>query len=245
MERSWICSCSFNTRRWWSKLSKRHGAVDILDFKKNGYLKEAIINNLILLGWSPKTNNEIINIEDIIRLFDINKLSKSSSIFSFKKLNFFNNYYLRSQIGLKEFNYFCQNNEKMKILYNENKVKMNNIFETYKKNLNSFNELIDIVDVYYDKKFKINLKEKFSKEFENIFIDFKQKISNIEIWKKENIEKNLDDFLIDKNIKFPTLGKPIRFLLTNSYKGPSISDIFVILGKKDSIYRLNQYIEEI
>ena len=68
-----------------SKLSKRHGSVDLLDFKRNGYLREAIINNLILLGWSPGRKDEIVNIKEIINIFDLNKLSKSSSIFNYKK----------------------------------------------------------------------------------------------------------------------------------------------------------------
>ena len=55
------------------KLSKRHGAVDVNEFKNNGYLKESIINNLILLGWSPNKKNEIIKIDEIIKLFDIKK----------------------------------------------------------------------------------------------------------------------------------------------------------------------------
>ena len=61
---------------------------------------------------------------------------------------------------------------------------------------------------------------------------------------KINFEKMIiliNDFLKNNKIKFPVLGKPIRFLLINSYQGPSISDIFVILGKKDTINRLNQY----
>ena len=69
-------------------------------------------------------------------------------------------------------------------------------------------------------------------------------MSNIESWTRENIQKNIEEFLKKNNMKFPVLGKPIRFLLINSYSGPSISDIFLILGKKDSIVRLNQYIKK-
>ena len=225
-----------------SKLSKRHGAVDILDFKKKGYLKEAIINNLILLGWSPGNKDEIIDIKKIIGLFKINKLSKSASIFSYKKLTFFNNYYLRCENGYDEFSFFCQNNEKLKILFNKNQSKIRKIFQIYKKNLNNFAEMLDIVDLYFDNNFKINQNEKLSEEFNNFYKDFKDTISNIEKWNRENIQKNIDNFLKTKNLKFPVLGKPIRFLLINSFNGPSITDIFDILGKKDSIDRLNQYI---
>ncbi|MDC0625043.1 glutamate--tRNA ligase, partial [Alphaproteobacteria bacterium] len=67
-----------------SKLSKRHGAVNLIDLKKQGYLPEAIINNLILLGWSPKKNDdELIQLKNIISIFDIKDLSKSASIFSY------------------------------------------------------------------------------------------------------------------------------------------------------------------
>ena len=227
-----------------TKLSKRHGAVDILDFKKNGYLKEAIINNLILLGWSTGNKNEVIEIKEIIDLFKINKLSKSSSIFSYKKLNFFNNHFLRNENGFIEFEKFCKNNIELKILLEKNKDKMSKIFQIYKKDLNNFSEMTTISKVYFDKNFKVNKNEKLSKELDNIINEFTKTMSNIESWTRENIQKNIEEFLKKNNMKFPVLGKPIRFLLINSYSGPSISDIFLILGKKDSIVRLNQYIKK-
>ena len=227
-----------------SKLSKRHGAIDLLDFKKNGYLKEAVINNIILLGWSPKNKDEIIDLEEIINLFDIKKLSKSSSIFSYKKLDFFNNYYLRKSSGFDKFENYCLSNTKLKKLIQNNRYKMELIFQTYKKDLNNFREISNIADVYFDENYKFNREEKFSDEFESIYNDFLEMISNIENWTRDIIQKKIDDFLKIKNLKFPILGKPTRFLLINSYNGASISDIFVILGKKDSIDRLNQYIEK-
>ena len=72
------------------------------------------------------------------------------------------------------------------------------------------------------------------KEFLNLIVE-------INDWNRDNIQNVINDFLKNNKIKFPVLGKPIRFLLINSYQGPSISDIFVILGKKDTIDRLNQY----
>tara|TARA_B100000575_G_scaffold242166_1_gene205438 strand:+ start:523 stop:1923 length:1401 start_codon:yes stop_codon:yes gene_type:complete len=226
-----------------SKLSKRHGAVDILDFKKNGYLPEAIINNLILLGWSPGKENELIEINEIIKNFSIDKLSKSSSIFSYKKLNFFNNNYMRNEDGFERFQEYCQGIKKLKELILENKNKLKLIFEVYKKDLNNFAEIIDITNIYFSKNYKYDQSEKFSEEFKNLFPDFMNLILNIEDWGRENLENNIKKYLNNNNIKFPVIGKPVRFLLINSYNGPSISDIFIILGKKDSIDRLNQYIE--
>ncbi len=228
-----------------SKLSKRHGAVDLLEFKRNGYLKEAIINNLILLGWSPRNKNEIVSLKEIINLFNIQDLSKSSSIFSYKKLNFFNNHYLRLEDGVNQFRDYCLQDAKLKILIQKNNQKMEKIFEIYKKNLNSFSEITNIVDLYFDDNYKLNNNEKLGKEFNRIYNDFMKSISGIDKWTRDNIQKNIENFLKINNLKFPVLGKPVRFILINSYNGPSISDIFVILGKKDSIERLNQYIEKL
>jgi glutamyl/glutaminyl-tRNA synthetase len=91
------------------KLSKRNGAVDINEFKEKGYLQEAIINNLILLGWSPPYKKEIIGIHDIIKLFDINEFSKSSSIFSYNKLIFFNNFYIKDDNKFVKLLNYCKN----------------------------------------------------------------------------------------------------------------------------------------
>ena len=228
-----------------AKLSKRHGSIDVLEFKLNGYLKEAIINNIILLGWSPKNKNEIINIKEIIELFDINKLSKSSSIFSYKKLNYFNNHYLREDNSIKEFKDYCLTHEKLKVLIKKNEIKINQIFQIYKNKLNKLSEISDIAEVYFNENYKIDKNEKLSREFEDIFNEFLYQISKIENWTRENLQKNIENFLNIKDLKFPVLGKPIRFLLINSYNGPSISDIFIILGKKESLHRLNQYIENI
>ena len=226
-----------------SKLSKRHGAVDVLDFKKKGYLPEAIINNLILLGWSPGKENELIEMNEIIKNFSIDKLSKSSSIFSYQKLNFFNNNYMRNEKGVEKFQEYCQGIEKLKELSQNNENKLKIIFDVYKKDLNNFAEIIDIANIYFSEDYKYNQNEKFSEEFKQLFPGFFNLILNIKDWNRENLENNIKIYLNNNNIKFPVIGKPVRFLLINRYNGPSISDIFIILGKKDSIERLNQYIE--
>ena len=107
----------------------------------------------------------------------------------------------------------------------------------------NYSEVLNFVDSYFDENFKYDNNEKFSEDFINLFNDFFENISKIEIWNQNNIQEMITNFIKRKNIKFPVIGKPLRFLLINNYNGPSISDIFNILGKKDSIHRLNQYIE--
>ncbi len=78
-----------------SKLSGRHGAIAVTDYREKGYLPEAIINFLALLGWNPGTEQEIFSIEELIAAFDIGKINKSGAVFNIEKLNWFNKEYLK------------------------------------------------------------------------------------------------------------------------------------------------------
>lgn len=80
-----------------SKLSKRHGAASISEYKDRGYSKEAIINHLAMLGWNPGTEQEVFTIEELIREFDLKKVSKGGAVFEIEKLDWFNKEHLRKQ----------------------------------------------------------------------------------------------------------------------------------------------------
>ena len=79
-----------------SKLSKRHGATSLDDFKKKGYLKAAIINHLAFLGWNPGGEREIFSMKELIEEFDINKVSKGGAVFNIEKLDWFNKKYIEN-----------------------------------------------------------------------------------------------------------------------------------------------------
>ena len=225
-----------------SKLSKRHGAVNIIDLKEQGYLPEAIINNLILLGWSPKNqNDEIIEIKNIISKFAIKDLSKSSSIFSYKKLDYFNNYYLRQDKNLNLFINFCKSNSILKNYLITDKDKLIKIFNVYKKDVSKYIEMISFVEIYFKEINENSINYKFQDEFNKCYEDFLKLMTNIKNWNYDIINLEIKEFLKKNNIKFPVLGKPIRYLLTNNFNGPSITDIFMILGKQQSLNRLRKY----
>lgn len=85
-----------------SKLSKRHGAVSFEELIKNGYLPDAIINYIAFLGWNPKNNEEIFNLNNLINIFSIDNLNKSSAIFDYNKLDWYNSYYIK-QMNMTDF----------------------------------------------------------------------------------------------------------------------------------------------
>jgi len=80
-----------------SKLSKRHGAVSLVDYKKQGYLPEAMVNFMALLGWNPGDNREIFSLNNLIKEFSLEKIQKGGAVFNIDKLNWFNSHYLRQK----------------------------------------------------------------------------------------------------------------------------------------------------
>ncbi|MBI1982405.1 MAG: glutamate--tRNA ligase, partial [Candidatus Levybacteria bacterium] len=83
------------------KLSKRHGAESVLYYREQGYLKEALLNFMVLLGWNPGEDREIMSIDEMVRLFDLKDVNTASPVFDIKKLEWFNGHYIR-QLPIEE-----------------------------------------------------------------------------------------------------------------------------------------------
>ena len=226
-----------------SKLSKRHGAVDINEFKQLGYLPKAIINNLILLGWSPKSDVEIIEIDEIIKKFDINKLSKSSSFFDYQKLDFINNFYIQKKDSYRDFEKFIENNDSTKPYLHENHEKIKKIYQAYNTKVKVLFEFIEIIKIYFDKRFVTKPDKILDKNFNGLLKKFLIKLKTVSDWNETNLDTIIKNFINEENIKFATFGKPLRHILTNNKDGPSISSIIFILGKDITFLRINNYIK--
>lgn len=85
-----------------SKLSKRHGATSISEFRERGYLPEALINYLALLGWNPGDDRELFSLEELVKQFDLSRIQKGGAVFDIQKLNWFNTEYLK-RLSVEEF----------------------------------------------------------------------------------------------------------------------------------------------
>ena len=225
-----------------SKLSKRHGATDIIELKKIGYMPKAIINNLILLGWSPKKENELIEINEIINSFNINNLSKSSSIFDYKKLDFFNNYYLQDKDGFDYFIKFIKNDLILKNYFIDDENKVKKIFLAYKSKIKKFNEFKNILNVFFNKNFKSNNDDILKNELKNTLHKFLNKLKSLNNWNENDIQDCIKNFISQENIKIPEFAKPVRHILTNDKDGISLHLIIYILGIELTNKRLNNYI---
>ena len=215
-----------------SKMSKRYGAVDITEYKKMGYLKEAIINYLALLGWTPG-GQEINGIDELIKKFSISDLQKSPAIFYQEKLDWVNGEWLRrlkvTELSqrIKEFGFKCIDEriitiiqERMKRL-DEIPFWTNFFFQEipYKKELLTKGQRGDSV-----------------KKILEIMIADLTKI----VWKSDTIKAQSKQIAEKMDIKLKDFLYPIRIAITGSQISPPLFESMEILGKKESIKRLKK-----
>lgn len=205
------------------KLSKRRGAKSVLDFKSEGYLPEALLNYLMLLGWSPKDDREILSREEIVDAFSFEKVNTAPAIFDQKKLEWMNSEYIRSLSDeqlLKKLIGFDSSIEKeipqnMLLGFVE-------VSKTRIKNLAEFKGLV----MPFLSKHDVILSE------ENIFKQkLKKELLNIKKWDREELTRFMSDFLLQEGVRFPYLYK----IVTGFERGLPIANVFEILGKEKTL----------
>ena len=231
-----------------TKLSKRHGAFAITDYKALGFLHEALVNYMALLGWSPKMEREFFTIDELIEIFDLSGVGVSPAIFDYEKLKWFNSYYIRQKSGKELLNYVKDELETKGLL------RLNPSIDTYEKVIElskeHFTLLTDIVP-YIEKIYSSSgaQKEKLDslnkEEVKILFPLFIQKLENISEWEPETILNLIRETGKELKIKGKNLYLPFRVAITGLEEGPEIYLVIYLLGKdkvisilKDVLVRL-------
>lgn len=246
-----------------TKMSKRKNATDIMDYKKLGFLPEAILNYLLLLGFSPKNNKEFLNKDAMIQEFDINKIHSSPARFDSLKLKKINQHYIIERFNqsnesiqkilIEENFYFTNEINNIKIIYNQ-KTK-DNILKSLSeiiKRIFILSEIINISTFYFENWYDffdldatnfIKLNQKiFSKElFELINYEFNINKDN---FKKEQISDIISNISNKLNLKKSDIMKAFRCIFTGIINSYSIAFIIEIIGFNESISRMKIFQEK-
>lgn len=226
-----------NTKK---KLSKREGDVAVEDFRKKGYLPEALINYIALVGWSPEDGQEIMSMADMIQKFSFDRVSKSSGVFDVDKLNWMNNLYIRSY-DLDKLTHLCKphfisggftTEEKFDVDY----LWLKRIVEVLRERLNKLEEIASYHTFFSMVEF--DLEDEESKEIIEmehvadllkLFID---KMDGVEILDAEAVKGILKDIQKETGHKGKNLFMPVRVGITGQVHGPDIAIVTEILGKE-------------
>ncbi len=232
------------------KLSKRHGDVSVEGFKKEGYLPEAIVNYLALVGWSPDSNEEILSMEELIEQFSFERVSKTGGIFDKNKLNWINGHYIRSKSPeeitdicipyLKEANYIID--EDVEERYNWIKA----MVVTVQESLSTTKEIVDKVDIFFKNEVELeddNAAEVLKGEqVPTLLSTLKEELDTIEEIDEEFAKNIMKRIQKKTGIKGKNLFMPVRVALTGNVHGPELANIIYVLGKQNILKRID-YIE--
>jgi len=223
-----------------SKMSKRHGAVAISDYRKEGYLPEALNNFMAFLGWNPDTEKESFLMKDLIKEFSLEKVQKSGAVFNVQRLDYLNGYYIR-QKPLRELAELCQ-----PYLPKADPGLIEKIVAIYQERLKKLSEISELADFFfkdklnYDKEL-LRWKNMKDKEVIEILDKLDKILHKIERggWTKEN----LHNILMPEAEKIGDRGCllwPLRVALTGKKASAGPFEIAEILGREETLARIKQ-----
>jgi len=223
-----------------SKLSKRHGATSVIEYKNLGYLPEAIVNFLALLGWHPKDDREIFSKDNLIKEFDLLRIQKGGAIFDFNKLNWLNKKYISEIISTEEIVKRGQ-----EFVPPEWRLTPS-IISAVKTRLEKLADLKEVVrlffitpeypvDMLYFKGEKGSVKENLEQILATIF--------SLDSFDAESLKTSI--FAIIPEGKRGDYLWPLRVALSGAKESPGPFEIMEGLGKKESLSRIQQAIEQI
>jgi len=229
-----------------SKLSKRHGATSVDEFFEKGYVKDALINYLLLLGWSPGNDRNIVSLTDAIKLFDLSKISKNAAIYDINKLTWLNGYYLKQISEDDLFYQLVPFYKKANINieeYETNYVK--SVINLVKEKVKTLDEIVEASTYFFIDQFQYDEKG-VEKYFTNEKIGYLKQIIdqliNIEEFKSESIEICIRKKAEELSIKAAEIIHPLRLALSGRTVTPGLFEMMEILGKERVVFRVNKAI---
>ena len=221
-----------------AKLSKRHGATDVMEYKDMGYLPEALLNFLVRLGWSHG-DDEIFNLRQMIELFDPYNLSKSASTYNQSKLEWLNSHYIKSlpfERLADDMLYFGLDFRAI----DKGHMLLDLLRERSKTLLELKNSALAIINrpTTYDQ----NAIKKFINDSNKILLDEFAKSLEFKEMDAKAIEEMTNEFLAKKDRKLKDLAQPIRIAITGSPVSPSIFEVIEIIGINELKSRIQNFL---
>ena len=232
-----------------SKLSKRHGSTGFEDLIKEGYLPEAIINYIALLGWCPKDNQEIFTLDELTEAFDISGISKSPSVFDYDKLEWFNGEYIKAKTD-EEFAEICAPYFKEALGDTDiDYVKLASILKQRTTKLTDIPEKIDFFAALpdYDKELFYNKKSKTNAENAPAMLQaVYDELSALPSWDHDSIHDALIDLAVRLEVKNGTVMWPARIAVAGKTVTPGGAiEILELLGREESLRRMEIGLEKL
>ncbi|TAN60683.1 glutamate--tRNA ligase [bacterium] len=229
------------------RLSKRTGATAISEYRALGYLPEALVNYLLLLGWSPGENQEIVEIREAIKKFDITAANKTASQFNLEKLNWVNAQYIKKLAPEKLL-------ELVKPLLLEKKYIADNfdsnyllsVVKLFQERITTLADFADYSDFFFKQTLEIAPDARKRLEARDYSREFRlliERVDGLESFDHLSVETAFRALVSELKIKAAELVHPVRAALTGKTIGPGLFELMEVLGKEKIRQRLSAFIK--
>ena len=224
------------------RLSKRHAATSLKEYKDDGYLDSAILNTLARLGWS-RGDKEVFYLEDLIKDFEITEVQKAGAIFDVTKLDFLNSQHM-ANLSHEEFinaiNPFLMD---MDIDLNKH-IKKDLLIESMRSSSNTLKGVCNNLICYFKDIDEYNQKaiNKFIGDSDKVLSDLRNKINDLEDWNESSLDTLLQKYREEYDLPIPKVNQPIRIALTGSTNSPSLGTTLYLFEKEEVLNRLDDLI---
>ncbi|MEM9679442.1 MAG: glutamate--tRNA ligase [Bacteroidota bacterium] len=212
-------------------------------YKEDGYFPEAVVNFLAFLGWNPGTEQELFSLEELVAAFDLKKVNKSGARFDPDKTKWFNHHYMQQQLDLDiahEFQALQSQLADIDINY------IALVVGLVKERATFVSDLWDLTSFFFETPQQYDEKA-FKKAMKEDTADLLQEVINIITRTREitvqNLQAKIKGWITDSGIGFGKVMMPLRLALVGELKGPDVFDIMFMIGKNETIKRIEQLIK--
>ena len=227
-----------------TKLSKRHGAIDIRDYRDKGYLPEAMLNYLVRLGWSHG-NQEIFSLVEMTDFFDLSKLTSSASIFNPGKLLWLNQHYIMNLPVENIRDALSISMKKLGIDHSDGP-DLISVVKVFRERAETMLHMAESCRYCYED-FKQLDPKSVKKHLRPVILEplksVSKKFNQLSEWSSENIESCIKDTVASYDITMGKLGQPLRVAVTGGSVSPPIDKTIWLIGKDRILRRLEQAIK--
>jgi len=222
-----------------TKLSKRHGAVSVMQYDEDGYLVEAVINYLARLGWSHG-DEEVFSVEQFCQWFDLDHITPSAAQFNTEKLKWLNNHYMK-QMDNDELAAKVRPRLESRGITVSDSPALASVVGLYKERVSTLNELADAAEVFYiDLHPDAALMEaQLSAEALPALRDFAAKLATA-TWDAPSISALIKEVITQHGLKMPKLAMPLRVMLTGQTQAPSVDALVVLFPREMVLQRIEK-----
>jgi len=232
------------------KLSKRHGALSVMEYEKMGYLPAAVCNYLARLGWSHG-DQELFTMDEMVKLFSTDNLGKSPSVFDLTKFEWVNGQYMQKADPKDLAGLLCDflarevGEEEAKSVDEATFEKVAPLLQQRAKSLVEMVEqsqpfIVDASFLPYDEK---AVKKFLTEETKPMLEEIAQRIEALDEYSEKSLEDLHRQFLEDKDIKFKVIAQPIRVAIVGKTQSPGLFETMMVLGKEQTLARLKRAVE--